>query len=244
MTFTGGSELLAPVVRTMASTFNFNFGQRPFTYTQPTGFQTLCSANLPDPTIKLPNKHFNTLLWTGNSTNNRAITGLDFQPDFVWIKKRTSSAAQHSLVDSLHETTDNGSGNGNVGDLDSSSNRAPAAQSAGGFESFDANGFTLGKGSNDANADSAYQLNNASGQTYVAWNWNFGDSDGKTYTVTVVSDSGNKYRFDGYGTSAVTLDLAEGGTYIFNYPSAHPFRFSTTSDGTHGDRDWETTVTV
>ena len=71
-------------------------------------------------------------------------------------------------------------------------------------------------------------------RTFVAWNWNAGDTDGKTYTVTVVSDSGNKFRFDGYGTSAVTLDLAEGGTYIFNYPSGHPFRFSTTSDGTHG----------
>ena len=216
-----------------------------FYYSVPSGAKALCSKNLPDPLIKKGNKHFNTLIWTGNSTNNRAITGLDFQPDFVWIKKRTSSASQHSLVDSLHETTDNGSGNGNVGDLDSSSNRAPAAQSAGGFESFDANGFTLGKGSNDANADSAYQLNNASGQTYVAWNWNFGDTDGKTYTVTVVSDSGNKYRFDGFGTSAVTLDLAEGGTYIFNYPSAHPFRFSTTADGTHGGgSEYTTGVTV
>ena len=75
---------------------------------------------------------------------------------------------------------------------------------------------------------------NENNEDYVAWNWNAGDTDGKTYTVTVVDDSGNKFRFDGYGTSAVTLDLAEGGTYIFNYPSGHPFRFSTTSDGTHG----------
>ena len=64
--------------------------------------------------------------------------------------------------------------------------------------------------------------------------WNAGDTDSKTYTVTVVDDSGNKFRFDGYNANAVTLDLAEGGTYVFNYPSAHPLRFSTTSDGTHG----------
>ena len=219
-----------------SSAFNgsFNFGQRAFSYTPPTGFKKLNSANLPDPTIKLPNKHFDTLIWSGNSTNNRAITGLNFQPNFVWIKKRTSSAAQHSLVNSIVGTSDNGTGNGNVGDLDSASTRAEAAQSAGGFESFDANGFTLGKGNNDANADSAYQLNNASSMTYVGWSWNAGDTDGKTYTVTVVDDSGNKYRFDGFGTSAVTLDLAEGGTYIFNYPSAHPLKFSTTADGTHG----------
>ena len=55
----------------------------------------------------------------------------------------------------------------------------------------------------------------------------------RTYTVTVAStDSGNKYVID--GVQQDTLYLAESGTYVFNYPSAHPFRFSTTSDGTHG----------
>ena len=53
-----------------------------------------------------------------------------------------------------------------------------------------------------------------------------------TYTVTVQSVGGaNKY-FIG-GTQQPTLNLIEGFTYTFNYPSAHPFRFSTTSDGTH-----------
>ena len=39
-----------------------NFGQQPLTYTPPTGYKVLSSANLPDPTILLPNKHFDTLL--------------------------------------------------------------------------------------------------------------------------------------------------------------------------------------
>ena len=51
-------------------------------------------------------------------------------------------------------------------------------------------------------------------------------------TVTVSSVEGaNKY-FIG-GVQQPTLELAEGNTYVFTYPSAHPFRFSTTSDGTH-----------
>jgi hypothetical protein len=35
-----------------------NFGGNGFVYTPPTGFKALSSANLPDPTILLPNKHF------------------------------------------------------------------------------------------------------------------------------------------------------------------------------------------
>ena len=53
-----------------------------------------------------------------------------------------------------------------------------------------------------------------------------------TYTVTVQDVSGSNKYFIG-GTQQPTLDLIEGFTYTFNYPSAHPFRFSTTSDGTH-----------
>jgi len=52
-------------------------------------------------------------------------------------------------------------------------------------------------------------------------------------TVTVVSVSGsNKYFID--GVQQDTLELLEGNTYVFTYPSGHPFKFSTTSDGSHG----------
>jgi hypothetical protein len=43
-----------------------NAGQRPFTYTPPAGFKSLCTTNLPEPTIKRPQDHFDIKLWTGN----------------------------------------------------------------------------------------------------------------------------------------------------------------------------------
>ena len=53
------------------------------------------------------------------------------------------------------------------------------------------------------------------------------------YTVTVQNVGGaNKYFIN--GEQQKTLELLEGNTYIFNYPSGHPFKFSTTSNGTHG----------
>ena len=214
-------------------------GNGLFKYAVPSGYLALCSANLPDPTILLPNNHFNTLLYTGNSTDNRAITGLNFQPDLTWIKRRSGGAQSHFWVDALRANTDGSGGNGNVGPLATNDTYAETATlSDGGFESFNSDGFTLGKGSSTANTDAPYQRNNASGGSYCAWNWNAGDTDGKTYTVKVVSDSGNKYRFDDFGTSAVTLDLAEGGTYTFDQSdssmSSHPMQLSTTANGTHG----------
>ncbi len=46
------------------------------------------------------------------------------------------------------------------------------------------------------------------------------------------SGSGNVYVIDGTQNKSLTLEV--GKTYVFNHSSAHPFRFSTTSDGTHG----------
>ena len=70
-----------------------------------------------------------------------------------------------------------------------------------------------------------------------------------TYTVTVVDDSGNKYRFNGGSTSAETLELTEGTVYLFDQSdssnSGHPLRFSTTSNGTHNSgTEYTTGVTT
>ena len=70
----------------------------------------------------------------------------------------------------------------------------------------------------------------------------------RTFTVTVANPgAGNRYYID--GNLQETVNLAEGYTYKFdvsdNSVSGHPFRFSTTSNGTHnGGSEYTTGVTT
>jgi hypothetical protein len=70
--------------------YTANFGQRPFAYTAPSGFKALVTTNLPEPTVVQGDDHFNTVLYTGDGSNPRGITGVGFQPDFVWLKNRSA----------------------------------------------------------------------------------------------------------------------------------------------------------
>jgi len=199
-----------------ANIVDVNFGQRAFSYTPPTGFQALCSANLPDPTILLPNKHFDTKLINGTGSQ-QTITGYNFSPSWVWGKQR-SATNSHEIYDVVR----------GVKQIIYSDLTDAEGTNNNGISAFTSDGFTIAGNTSL----------NQSGNTAVAWAWNAGDTDGKTYTVKVVSDGGNKYRFDDFGTSAVTLDLAEGGTYIFDGAdssmASHPIKLSETSNGTHG----------
>ena len=85
----------------------------------------------------------------------------------------------------------------------------------------------------------ALEFSNASSAEVYGFNKYYNPSTlVKTVTVSSVGGS-NKYFID--GVQQDTLDLYEGNTYIFNYPSAHPFKFSTTSNGTHASGSEYTT---
>jgi hypothetical protein len=129
-----------------------------FKYTPPTGFLALCTGNMVisddiDPAqtdSDYPGKQFNTVLYTGNGSDGHGITGVDFQPDFVWLKKRSASAS-HQLYDSSRGT----------GKLLSSNNSDAEATYSTVLQSFDSDGFTLGTSA----------AINGSSATMVAWCW-------------------------------------------------------------------------
>jgi hypothetical protein len=127
-----------------------NFGQRAFAYTAPSGFKALCTQNLPTPAVVQGDDYFNTVLWTGNGASSRSITGVGFQPDFVWIKSR-STVTSHALFDQIRGAQ-----------KWLGSNSASVEQTyAGTLDAFGSDGFTVGS---DAWA-------NGGSTTYAAWNW-------------------------------------------------------------------------
>ncbi len=72
-----------------------------FYYAVPSGFRALCSRNLPvETSIIRPKKHFDIILYTGDEATSRKISGLEFKPDFVWIKPR-STTSNHVVLDSV-----------------------------------------------------------------------------------------------------------------------------------------------
>ena len=79
------------------SVVELNCGQRPFAYAPPSGFKTLNTYNLPEPTIKQPNKHFAVSTYTGTGAAQTINSGLDLSSGgLVWTKTR-SNAVNHDI---------------------------------------------------------------------------------------------------------------------------------------------------
>jgi len=138
-----------------------------------------------------PSDYFNTKLWNGNSST-QAITGVGFQPDFVWLKQRTGTQ-RHQLLDAIRGA--------NV-ILKSDGTDASGADTDI-LNSFDSDGYTLG-----------YQdQSNDTGATYVGWNWKANGSgssntDGTintTYTSANTTSGMSIIQYSGNGTAGATI---------------------------------------
>jgi len=122
-----------------------------------------------------PKDYFNTKLYTGNGSNSHAITGVGFEPSFVWIKDRTNSY-DHCAFDQPRGVSQRiYPNNAQVQSTDNDN-----------LVSFDSDGFTV-----DDNG-----ITNHNGYNFVSWNWKANgagssNTDGSiTSTVSASTTSG------------------------------------------------------
>jgi len=158
ITFNFGQDSTFAGRETEASNTDQN-GYGEFHHSVPSGYLALCTQNLAtelSPTIDDGSQYFNTVLYTGNGTNPRSLTGVGFQPDFTWIKNRTD-AWGHGLADSTR-------GGGKT--LITNASAVEQTNYTWGYvDSFDSDGFTVDDGA------SGDDFVNQTSDNYVAWNW-------------------------------------------------------------------------
>ena len=149
---------------------NLNFGQRPFSYTPPTGYVALNTYNLPTSTITNGAAYMAATTYTGTGASlavSNAVSGTSFQPDFVWIKDR-SNARNNSLLNSI-----TGTSNILFSDLTNAEQTGTPY-----LTSFNSNGFTAGP---------TYANVNGSGETYVGWQWKAGTTSSSNTNGSITS---------------------------------------------------------
>jgi len=141
--------------------------------------------------INKSSEYFNTVLYTGNAST-QSITGVGFQPDWVWIKNR-SITADHKEFDAVRGVTNA---------LITNSTAAEFSQS--GLDSFDSDGFTVG----------SHVGCNGNGNSIVAWNWlgangTASNTDG-SITSTVSANTTSGFSIVSYTGTGSSMSVGHG----------------------------------
>jgi hypothetical protein len=183
--------------------YTANFGQQPFAYSIPSGFAGLNTFNLPTPTIgatasTTANKYFDVTLYTGNGSTQTITNSGSMQPDWVWLKCRSTNY-RNQLYDSVRGATKA---------LFSDSTDAEGTYQ--GVTAFNSNGFSLGT---ELGA-------NASGDTFVGWQWRASNATAVTNTngsitstVSASTTAGfSVVTYTGNGTGGATVGHGLGAT--------------------------------
>ena len=144
-------------------------------------------------TIKKPSDYFNTKLYTGNGTLGHAITGVGFQPDFVWIKNRDDTN-RHTLHDVVRGVTKRLRTDG-----------TDAEDTSDPFTSFDSDGFTMNTTGGGMNGNT---------QNYASWNWlasntTASNTDG-SITSTVSANTTSGFSIVSYTGSGANATVGHG----------------------------------
>ena len=147
--------------------------------------------------IDKPSDYFNTVLYTGNGGTN-AITGVGFQPDWIWFKNRTS-AQSHAIVDSVR---------GREGLQSNATDEEYTFNSGEDFGTFDSDGFTVLV---------PQQLNSFNYNTgsIVSWNWKAGTSftnDASATGIGTIDSTGSVNTDAGFSIISYTGTTSAGAT--------------------------------
>jgi hypothetical protein len=121
---------------------------------------------MPYSNIEKPSKYFTAKTFTGTGAS-QSITGLEFSPDFVWLKSR-STVANHYLYDIIR-----GANNQLLSNATSAESTVSDRMTA-----FNSDGFTVGSSSEV----------NGSGNTTVAWTWD-ANGTGVSNTAGTISST-------------------------------------------------------
>jgi hypothetical protein len=150
------------------------------------------------PVINRGDDYFAVVTYTGNGTS-QTISGLRFQPDFVWIKGR-SGATDHALYDAQRGVQNR---------LESNTTDA-AVSSDNGVTAFNADGFSIG---------SLAQVN-TNGATYVAWCWKEGPTQGFDIVTYTGNSTANRTVAHSLGVTP-SMIIVKNRSAVQNWPVAH-----------------------
>ena len=140
-------------------------------------------------TINKSGDYFNTSLWSGNGSA-QTISGVGFQPDWLWTKCRSDSYS-HILTDSVRGITKQLKSEGN----------AAEATNAQGVTAFNADGYVLG-----TQADFA-----VNGNTFVGWGWK-ANGAGSANTAGSINSTVSANTTSGFSIVSYTGNSTSGAT--------------------------------
>ena len=192
-------KTIAPMIGNGASTTSsagsINFGQRPFSYTPPTGYVALNTYNLPTSTITNGAAYMAATLYTGTGASlaiSNAVNGISFQPDLVWMKRRNTTG-NNVLQDSIRGVNSQLFSNSTTSELTGSSD----------ITSFNSGGFTIAGTDTDTGA---------SGSTYVGWQWKAGGTSSSNTNGSITSTV-SAGATQGFSVATYTGNGSAGATF-------------------------------
>jgi len=143
--------------------------------------------------INKSTEHFNTKLYTGTGST-QSITGLDFQPDFTWIKSR-SDGLSHALFDSIRGVTKVLNSNATTAEYTNTDT----------LTAFESDGFSVGSNTGV----------NANGETRASWNWKAGTSftnDASATGIGTIDSTGSINTDAGFSIISYSGNSTSGAT--------------------------------